>query len=205
LGEGYLRFLLPLWPFVMVGAARVFSSVTRRTWVTVAVGLAVVVYAALGVQRLCGRDACDPRREWRYPEAARLVRERTEPTAVIYTFHHSGSMRYYGGRLTLRYDMLDRDWLDRSVEWFASRGIHAYALLDEWEVDHFRERFSDQRTTSQLDVPVFIYRGTVRVLFFDLSRTAEQRTTPEVIVDRFDGPRYPRPVEDGVPTPRFRP
>jgi hypothetical protein len=169
------------------------------------VAIGVVVYAVIGVHRLCEKGACDPRRERRYPEAARLVREQTQPTAVIYTFHHSGSMRYYGGRLTLRYDLLDRGWLDRSVEWFASRGIRVYALLDEWEVDDFRQRFADERTISQLDVPVFIYQGTVRVLFFDLRRRPEELVAPEIIVDRFGGPRYARPVADGVPTPRFPP
>jgi hypothetical protein len=203
LGEGYLRFLLPLWPFVMVGAARVFSELSRRRWMTVAVALGILVYTVVGVQRLCAKGTCDPRRERRYAQVAQLVRERTEPTAVIYTFHHSGSMRYYGGRLTLRYDLLDRGWLDRSVEWFASRGIHAYLAVDEWEIEGFRGRFAGEQRISQLDVPFFTYRGTVRTLVFDLLRPPEYRGSPELIIDRFDGPRYPRPAPEGFPVPRF--
>ena len=112
-------------------------------------------------------------------------------------------MRYYGGRLTLRYDLLNPAWLDRSVEWFASRGIHAYLVLDDWEVVGFRRRFAGQQRLSQVDVPVFIYRGTVRVLFFDLDRPPERWVAPEIVVDRFDGPRYPGPAANSFPTPRF--
>lgn len=203
LGEGYLRFLLPLWPFVMVGAARVLFTVSRRKWMAAVLAVGIVVYTGISVDRLCTRGACDGRRERRYSEAGRLARERTEPTSVIYSSQHSGSMRYYGGRLTLRYDLLNPAWLDRSVEWFASRGIHAYLVLDDWEVEGFRRRFAGQQRLSQVDVPVFIYRGTLRVLFFDLDRPPERWVAPEIIVDRFDGPRYPLPAADSFPTPRF--
>jgi hypothetical protein len=111
-------------------------------------------------------------------------------------------MRYYGGRMTMRFDLLDPEWLDRSVEWFATRGIHAYAVLDAWELERFRERFAGQQRLAQLDAPVFTYRGTVIVHFYDLSRPVEGRRPVEHIVDRFDGPRYPSRVPE-FPQPLF--
>ena len=201
-GEGYLRFLLPCWPVVFVAATRVLSLLSRPAWVGAVIAVIVVTYAGAGVRRTCATGGCDMRAEWRYPSVATLARARSEPGSVIYAFQHSGSMRYYGGRLTLRFDLLDPEWLDRSIEWFAARGIHAYAMLDAWELERFRERFAGQKRVAQLDVPVFIYRGTVIAYFFDLSRPADERRPADHIVDRFDGPRYPQRVPE-FPRPPF--
>jgi hypothetical protein len=46
--------------------------------------------------------------------------------------HHrqnAGPTRYYGGRATLRFDLLDEAWLDRAVAWLASQDRHPYVLL----------------------------------------------------------------------------
>jgi hypothetical protein len=201
-GEGYLRFLLPCWPAVMVAAARVLSLLSRPRWAAALIAVAVVAYAGAGARRMCESGGCDPRSERKYPAVAALVRARTEPGSVIYAFQHSGSMRYYGGRMTLRFDLLDPEWLDRSVEWFAARGIHAYVVLDAWEIERFRERFAGQQRLVRLDVPIFTYRGTVVVHFYDLSRPLDDHRPPEQIVDRFDGPRYPRPAPE-FSLPRF--
>ena len=53
----------------------------------------------------------------------------------VLTWLHSGSVRYYAGRVTMRYDLLDRDWLDRAVEWLNARGVAVYALLDRASID----------------------------------------------------------------------
>jgi hypothetical protein len=192
-GEGYLRFLLPCWPFVMTAAARVLLSIGRP-------GLpAALVFALLTVQGLasvdwaCRGSRCDNLSERKYPGAGAIVRSRTEPDSIIYAFQHSGSLRYYGGRMTLRYDLLDPTWLDRSVEWFTARGVHAYAVLDDWEVDVFRTRFAGQRLVRAIDHPVITYRGAVVTHFYDLRGRDDGRATEEW-VDRFDGPRYPLPV-----------
>jgi hypothetical protein len=199
-GGGYLRFLLPCWPFVMTAAARVLLMVGRP-------GLrAAVVVAFLAAQGLasfewaCKDGRCTNLSERKYTGIASLVRSRTEPGSVVYAFQHSGSVRYYGGRMTLRYDQLDPKWLDRSVDWFAARGVHAYAVLDDWELEVFRTRFAGQHRVQQIDDPAATYRGEVVTHFFDLLAPRDPGRATEVLIDRFDGPRYPPPV----PPPDFR-
>jgi len=201
-GEGYLRFLLPCLPFAFLAVARMLLLIPRSVWATALIAVVLLAQGAAGVQRGCCADLS----ERKYAAAGEIVRSRTEPDSVVYAFQHSGSLRHYGGRMTLRYDVLDPEWLDRSVEWFAERGVHAYAVLDSWEVDRFRERFAGQRLVSQIDRPLVTYRGAVVTYFYDLRRSeADFRT--ESWVDRFNGPRYPRPAEPPVfrITPGIRP
>jgi hypothetical protein len=198
--EVYLRFLLPCWPFVMTGAARVLLIVARPGLPAALVVALLLAHGVFSVKWACHDGGCDHRGERKYPSAGAIVRSRTEPASVIYSFQHSGSLRYYGGRMTLRYDLLDPAWLDRSIDWFAERGVHPYAVLDDWEVEMFRERFAGQRRVSRIDRPAVTYRGTVVTHFYDLLGPPVERGETEQWVDRFGGPRYPRPAEP----PAFR-
>jgi hypothetical protein len=130
----------------------------------------VVGLCAVGVREATTRGVFDLwRHERRYPSVARLVRERTDGRSVLIALQHSGSLRYYAGRLTLRADMLEPDWLDRAVAWFTARGIRPYFLLDEGEVPWVRTRFAGQRTLNRFDVPpLVVYRGTTAVWLVDL-------------------------------------
>jgi hypothetical protein len=197
-GGGYLRFLLPCWPIVMVAAAQVVLRVSRAPrygWARAVVGLALVAYGAYGIDRLSRSGGLqDWRGEHRYPTVATLARARTDPSSVFFSGQHSGSIRYYGGRITLRYDMMDPAWLDRSIAWLAAHGAHPYALLDDDEVKLFRQRFKGQERVSALDMPIFVYHGAMVVHFYDLLRTADDPSAPEFIIDRFDGPRRQPPV-----------
>jgi hypothetical protein len=78
----------------------------------------------------------------RYVSIAKIVEDATDPSAIIITGQHSGPVRYYAGRTTLRFDLLDAAWLDRAVQWLDAQGRHPYFLLEEWEVTAFQERFS---------------------------------------------------------------
>ena len=41
---------------------------------------------------------------------------------------HAGSLRYYAGRATVRFDILDPAWLDRAAAWLNDRGRHPYGV-----------------------------------------------------------------------------
>jgi hypothetical protein len=196
-GEGYLRFLLPCWPFVMTAAARVLLMMGRPGLRATLVVALVAAHGLASLDWACHGSRCDNLSERKYTGAASIVRSHTEPGSVVYAFQHSGSIRYYGGRMTLRYDLLDPEWLDRSAEWLAARGVHAYAVLDDWELELFRTRFAGQRLVRQIDHPVATYRGVVVTHFYDLLAPADARA-PEEWIDRFDGPRYPLPAPDPV-------
>ena len=107
---------------------------------------------------------------------------------------YSGSMRYYGGRVTIRAEILDGEWLDRTVEWLDQRGIHTYALLEQEEVERFLDRFSGQRRARLAGRLVFVYRGTSTAYFYDLSRPEDQPLTPETLVETYAGPAYVLPA-----------
>jgi hypothetical protein len=71
--------------------------------------------------------------------------------------------------MTLRYDQLDPEWLDRSVAWLAQRGAHPYLLVNDWELPRFVERFGSQQTTALVQLPpLFEYRNSATIYCFDL-------------------------------------
>jgi hypothetical protein len=169
----YLRFLLPAFPplFVLLACALCWAG--RRLPAGLRVPVAAVVLCGLCAHGLTfardhevfGLKAADRR----YEAAARQVAERTPANAVVLSMQHSGSIRYYAGRLTLRYDLLAPEWLDRAVAILRANGQHAYVVLDEWEEPAFRERFGPVSPAGRLDwQPVVEIAGPVRVKAFDL-------------------------------------
>jgi hypothetical protein len=169
----YLRFLLPSWPFIMIGASAGLLSLSRADGpaVRVAVAAAILAVGAINVRTAARESAFDMwRGERRYPSLARYVRESTPENSAIFSMQHSGTVRYYGGRITIRYDEIEPSWIDRAVRWLSARGVQSYLLAEDWEVDRFRERFAGTETLKALDAPpVFIYEGGGQAELFDLS------------------------------------
>ena len=171
-----LRFVIPCLPFMMLGIGAVVTAVVTaaarpvRPFVALA---AIGLVTALGVRdfRVAVREGAFDlwRQERRYVAAATLTRRMTDGTSVVYCMQHSGSLRYYAGRLTLRYDQLDHDWLDRSLAWFEAQKVHPYLLLEDWEIPQFKEHFAGAPALALLDgVPLLTYEGG-RILLFDLA------------------------------------
>jgi hypothetical protein len=103
-------------------------------------------------------------------------------------------MRYYGGRITLRYDLLHPEWLDRAVAWLTARGVRVYAVLDRRQADEVKTRFNTQHTATALDRPFLIYEPAGTALF-DLSQPRDPALPPEVITEAFpDAPHCDPPL-----------
>ena len=113
-----------------------------------------------------------------------LVRAHTKDNSVLVVMERSGSLRYYAGRMTLRYDFLEPDWLDRAVAWMTERGVHVYAVLDERQAGECKRRFAGQRTAAAFDRPVLVYEPAGTALF-DLSTPPEAGSRPIVITRAF--------------------
>jgi hypothetical protein len=109
---------------------------------------------------------------------------------------HSGSIRYYAGRTTMRYDLLDSQWLDRAVDWFTARKIRPYLLIDRWEEPHVMRQFSGQRTLAMLRrAPAARYQGTTTVQLFDLSdASGTEERAPYEFIDDYTNSRSVAPV-----------
>ncbi len=153
----YLRFLLPMWPVMMLLTAAALESMARR-WLRPVYPVAIAAAVAFGVwhglRTGIDRHAFDLGIfERRYVDMARFVAAHTEPDAVILSVQHSGSLRLYADRLTLRYDALDPLWLDRVVAHLQASGRRPYYVLDGGEVDAFRQRFGSANRAGRLDWP----------------------------------------------------
>jgi hypothetical protein len=151
----YLRFVLPIFALLAVASALALDAISKRTRVHEIAAVALValgvvhglVYASThGVFRI--RD-----QERRFATVANLIAQQTDPDAVVITVPHSGTIRYYAGRETLRWDELDPAWLDRAIAWLASRGRHPYILLEDTEQAAFERRFAS--LTGQPRLPAF--------------------------------------------------
>ena len=167
----YLRFLLPCWPYIMLGVAAVllWPARGRHPMIGVGVALLVILLGYNGWRDARKKGAFEIRDgEDKFPAAAAVVRARTDPTAVVITNFHSGSVRYYGGRLTIGFFGLNQHSLDRAVAWLVSRGAHPYALLEQFEIAEFRQRFADQ-TLGKLDIPpIAVMNRSDYIYLYDL-------------------------------------
>src|SRR5690606_31164394 len=105
--------------------------------------------------------------------------------------------RYYGSRMTLRYDQLDRGWLNRAVGWLAERGVPSYLLVEPWELPAVTNRFADAAVLERVNrPPLAIFEEPGRLFLFQLSGEPTDRT--EIVTGVDTGlravPPAPRPV-----------
>jgi len=184
----YLRFLLPMWPAMMLATAAAIDTVVARSlgWRNERPGRSMnasahaIVMASIatligwhGVHVAASRGVFDLRRtERRYIDVARFVADHTEPNAVVLSHQHSGSLRYYAGRLTLRFDVLDPVWLDRAFTYLESIGRRPYLVLDGGEVEAFRQRFAGASRAGGLDAPPLAALNGVVFVYDPLQRAA---------------------------------
>jgi len=203
---GFLRFLLPSWPLIMAGVAAVLLAATDIWPAGLPQAIAGALLAALVV--LIGlwtfspiiRDKVLVGRQAAAVEAplGQLVRRHTVENSVVLVWERSGTIRYYSGRTTLRYDYLDGNWLDRAVVWLRDRGVHVYAVLDPNHVEQCRRRFAGQAALAALDHPIFLYEPASTSLY-DLT-TPPPREQSLIVYDRDPGGRPPcDPPVDSTP------
>lgn len=91
---GYLRFLLPAWPALWLGAAVLLVGATTRWRAAFGLGILItLVTGVAGIQLFTGTRHLQSRRGTWYVSVANLVAASTEPNAVILTWQHSGTVR----------------------------------------------------------------------------------------------------------------
>ncbi len=159
----FLRFMLPSWPAICLGMAVVvvrLGQLRHAAWRVAAIGMAILI-GAYGV-RYAARNGAFPSGEGdhRYVSIAKMVEQATDESAVILTGQHSGPVRYYAGRTSLRYELLDPAWLDRAIEWLQAQGRRPLFLLEEYEVLEFEKRFSATNAHGRISLaPIIEYRA----------------------------------------------
>lgn len=168
----YMRFLLPALPIVLIlmcdGWIWLLGFLPRAAQVvvfTVGVVLLLSTYVRFSIeQRVTGFG----NGERRYLTAARYVNDSLPPNAILFAMQHSGSVRYYSGRLTIRYDWLDPAWFDRAVAIVRQQGYTPYILLEDWEEPTFKRRFAASEAAQLRRRPIAQFAQSVPVRLYDI-------------------------------------
>ena len=172
-----LRFLLPSWPAMCIGVAALVMWPSDRmpAWRRALQTGALIALGLYGLLETSQRGVFpEGEGERRYASIAKLIEQHTEADAMILASIHVGATRYYAGRTTMRFDLLDEAWLDRAVEWLQQNGRHPYLLIEDWEMPVFTKRFSGANTLGDLTFAPALayqaYRIPGKVYLFDLLR-----------------------------------
>jgi hypothetical protein len=195
----YLRFVLALWPPMMVGAAAVLVLLLRSRWVLLRIAaafvlVAVTLFQITNVTELGVFDTWKDER--RYIGGALMTARYTVPNSVVMSMQHSGSVRYYGGRMTMRYDAISRDHVDDAVAWFNARGIHVYLLAEDWELSDLERWWAGTRALDAAKAqPVAVYLPGGRLFLFDLTSPGSEAGSVHYSTDIETGLSVPGPVD----------
>ena len=104
------------------------------------------------------------------------MRRVTEPNSAIASLDHSGSLRYYGGLMTINFGSVPDQSFDAVVDWLSEHGVRTYLAIEEWELPEIRQRFSTNRCMRVLDgPPVAILEWPGKMQLFDLTGTRQEK------------------------------
>lgn len=155
-----LRFLLPgialLVPVAAEGAGSLLRRLPQPAMPQVGV-VAISVLALFASSRWLGSHGYLTMAitETKYPRVAEWFSAHTTPDTVVFASLHSGSINYYSGRQTLRWEAIPPDRLVPTLQGLAARGIPAYVVFDsDYESNQFRRRFSEAVGTQVRMEPV---------------------------------------------------
>ena len=142
-----LRFLLPglalLVPVAAEGVASLLRRVPRPLPQLAVVVISIVALAASSRWLESNGTLLLSVTETKYPRVGEWFNAHATPESVVFASLHSGSVHYYSGRLTLRFDAIPPDRLAPTLEGLAARGMPAYVVLDgDYETKLFERRFA---------------------------------------------------------------
>jgi hypothetical protein len=151
-----LRFLLPgLVPLTIVAADGLMhiARLPRKPAVTAAVTIAFIAIVAGRSEILLGKSSVweIASLEERYPLAGEWINVNTPQTSVVMANQHSGSLRWYGKRQTIRWDFIAPEQLTTTVRDLQSHGATVYVALEGDEVAMFDQRFAGVIDQLQVD------------------------------------------------------
>ena len=104
--------------------------------------------------------------ERKYPDVGTFVRDRLPRSAFVLAAQHSGSLRYYSHRPTLRWDVLDRESLDRALRSMRNAGYDPFLVVDTGEDEAFRRRFAGAGQRAVEDLAPLATIGNTTVYAF---------------------------------------
>jgi len=159
----YLRFLLPA-----MAVFAVFTAVELAAWIerrptAVRAPLLVALVVGLAAHGLWVARSLDTFRLGdqlrRVAQVADFIDRSVPATAIVVAGEQSGSMRYYTGRPILRWDAASPQAASAAIGALEHGGQPIYFVLDAWENEPFRAKFSSVPAAA-LDWPPAIEAGS---------------------------------------------
>lgn len=170
----FVRFALPAVPLLLILASAVVMRGIGRLPIAFR-GAAVFLVCSLvpGCYLLKSRELTvfsihDA--EQRYVDVGRAVHDTLERDAVVLTILQSGSLRLYGDRPTVRWDLIEPDNLDFTIKALREGGYRPYIMVEDFEEGPFRQRFGQSSAFGRLDWPAAItYSGLSTTKIYSLT------------------------------------
>jgi hypothetical protein len=180
----WLRYILPAFPalLALTGAALVALSGTladrgiRIIAVSAVVGIVAWHGVAFGVQ-----DGIFGFREGERKSrvVGEFIANHMPREAVFISRLHTGSIRYYSGRLTMHFEGIPPAALDMVLRDLRQLGYHPYIAIETGEDEMFRERFAARSSAGALDwAPVVLLDHPSQIKIYD---PAERQAITTVI------------------------
>jgi hypothetical protein len=142
----YLRFLMPAFGAFAVLIAAGLVSIARTIpqplgRVAAMAALCLMVTATLSFA--AGKYVFGGLRdgERRYIDIGEFAADHLPGNAALFSVQHSGSLRFYSGRLTLRFDWVQKEWAAGVPAVVERAGYHPYLIVDDWEIPQVRMQF----------------------------------------------------------------
>jgi len=197
----FLRFLVPgLGAFFAVIAVslRVIAIRVPRPWggIVACAIAALLLWHAASYAAAQGMFGPFKASEHKYADAGAFVAGHLPEAAVVFAMQHSGSIRYYGGRQTLRYDLLDRAWAPRAPAEIERLGLHPYLAVEDGELDDVRTTFGMPRDRS-LPWPV-VARMTASGGFAIYDLAAQPAGAAPLRIEAGSAPGYSAPLQVSI-------
>ena len=190
----FLRFLLPAFPMIFIAIGQATSrilSVTPSPRLRIALGVLLLLSGVVRVAPYWREITALGWHEQRYAAIGAFVDTALPPNAAILSMQHSSSIRFYSGRLIVRYDAFSAARFPSAIEWLQARGYHPYLVIDDAEAAAFTRRFGEASPAGRLDVRLIgEWTAGARVRVYDA-------LAPPADGDVF--PIVPRPAQRCLP------
>jgi hypothetical protein len=169
-GWVWLRYLLPALPALLVLTGITIAVALRglERGVRIAAAATIVLLVAghgLGFTAREGVFGVD-QGERKSRAMGEYIAHRFADRSVFISNLHSGSIRYYADRLTVRSEFIPDQFLDRVITDLRELGYRPYIVLEQQEEARFRQQFSSRSGYGALDWPpavVLDHSTTVRI------------------------------------------
>ena len=116
----------------------------------------------------------------RYVAVGRFAARSTPENAIFIALQHSGSLRQYSGRLTIRFDLISVG-LDRALSDLERAGWRPFIVLEDWEETQFKQQFAARSVVGRLDRRPMARQIDYGVNIYDPVERRDVRTGPAEI------------------------